>query len=62
MKKIVTTAIEVHVPMVPNFLLTGDDNTPVSIAKFTEKELKEIGKQWTENLIKKAKSKKDVIQ
>ena len=60
MKQTITTTIEVHVPMTPNFLLTGDDNKPVSISNFTEKELREIGRQWTAKLIEKAKSKRKV--
>ena len=60
MKRIITTAIEVHIPSTPNFIMIGDDNTPVSIAKFTDEELAEIGKQWTEKLITRAKQNRKV--
>lgn len=56
MKKILEVNIEI--PMTPNFIRYGErKNLP--IADFTEKELREIGKQWTENLVKAAKKKRE---
>lgn len=42
----------VVIPLTPSFLKVGEQY--VSIGEFTEDELREIGKEWTENLIKKA--------
>lgn len=47
----------IEVPDTPNFLRYGDRKV-LSISDFTEAELREIGKQWTENLVKKAKKRK----
>ena len=47
--------IQTHCPSVPNFIKTDYDIIPIS--SFTEEELREIGKEWTEELIKKAKNK-----
>lgn len=56
--------IEIQIPAVPNFILlvadpierqVGFQETPkVSIAKFSHKELEEIGRLWTCKLIKRA--------
>jgi len=50
--------ITVHCPLVPNFIKT--DYEMISIADFTEDELREIGKEWTEELIKKSKQFKHI--
>lgn len=47
----------IEVPDTPNFLRYGDRKV-LPISDFTEAELREIGKQWTENLVKKAKKRK----
>lgn len=46
--------LTVHIPTVPNFLKVGEQTFPIS--DFSEKELKEIGREWTQNLIERAKS------
>ena len=50
---------EVITPTVPNFLQVriGQTNEPVtvSVKDLTEAELREVGKQWTEDLVAKAK-------
>lgn len=51
-------AVEVHIPSVPNFIMVGDDKKAVSTQNFTEDELREIGKEWTEKLVKHAKAKR----
>jgi len=43
---------EIKIPSVPNFILC--DGIPVPIAEFSNKELMEIGKLWTKELVKKA--------
>ena len=45
--------ITVEVPDTPNYLRYGDRKV-LPISDFTEAELREIGKQWTTNLVKKA--------
>lgn len=49
--------LKVRCPMVPNFILIENSDTPISIREFTEDELREIASEWTEELIKKSKSK-----
>jgi hypothetical protein len=52
MKKKLTTLVEVKTPMTPNFIATENgDHIPVT--DFSEPELREIGKAWTEALIVK---------
>lgn len=42
--------------MTPNFLrYEGFENTAIPISQFTDKELRQIGKEWTEKLIEKAR-------
>jgi hypothetical protein len=48
--------VAVKIPMVPNFIKVGDK--PTSIEKFTDDELKEIGKEWTIKLIETAKKRR----
>lgn len=50
---IVTVKATVAIPQVPNFLLRGDD-PKMSIADIDDEGLREIGRQWTENLIERA--------
>lgn len=50
--------LKVRIPDVPNFLLVGDEKTAVSIGKFTDEELKQVGIEWTEKLIDNAKKKR----
>lgn len=51
-----TKNVVVSVPMTPNFISVNGVMLPIS--DFTEKELREIGLVWTEELIKKAKMRK----
>lgn len=46
----------IQIPSVPNFLRTVDGQS-VSIGAIKESGLRKIGKEWTEELVKKAKSK-----
>lgn len=54
--------IEIEVPAIPNFvrnLVKGRDKAIlVPISDFTEEELRQIGKEWTEKLVKQAKKKR----
>lgn len=50
-------SIEIKTPRVPNFILT--DYKPIPIENFTEEELREIGKDWTEELVRHAKHRKE---
>lgn len=49
--------IEVQVPLVPNRILTepgaGERSLPVRF--FSERDLREIGRAWTEDLIERAR-------
>lgn len=47
--------IKIQIPDTPNFIRT--DYKILPITDFTVDELKEIGKEWTENLIRKAREK-----
>lgn len=51
--------VTVEVPDTPNYLRYGDRKV-LPISDFTEAELREIGKQWTENLVKKAKKRTQI--
>jgi hypothetical protein len=55
MAKKPTKTIEVHIPLVPNFIMMGEQRHPTSISKFTEDELKEVGEEWTRKLIERAR-------
>ena len=48
-----TVKAEIEMPRVPNFLRRTDGET-MSIADFADEGLEEIGRLWTENLIKRA--------
>lgn len=56
MKKLREIEIEIVPIMTPNFILTTGDDV-LSISEFTEDELRELGREFTENLIKKSKQK-----
>lgn len=48
----------VDIPSVPNFIRCGDNTE--SISRFTTEELRMIGKEWTEELVVKARSKRNI--
>lgn len=50
--------IEIKIPSTPNFIMVNDN--PMPIADFTTKELKKIGKDWTNSLIEKADRNRDL--
>lgn len=52
--------IELETPMTPNFIKAKGGTKMFSISEFTEGELEEIGREWTDKLIKSAKAKKEV--
>ncbi len=57
MKEIeIITKAKVGIPWVPNNIVC--DGGYVPIQKFTDDELKNIGENWTEELIKKARAKR----
>lgn len=49
--------VNIKIPMLPNFLFDEKKNQ-YSICDLTEEELREVGKEWTEELVKKARIKK----
>lgn len=49
--------IKIKIPRVPNFLL-GENNYSFPVKHFTEKQLRQIGKEWTQDLIKRAKQQR----
>lgn len=48
--------IECEVPIVPNFLKTANGQVPITAV--TEEALRELGKQWTEALVMKARQQR----
>jgi len=58
--KMPTFNVKAHIdiPRPPNFLRLSDSDQAMSIADFTDEGLEEIGRQWTENLIKSAQEKR----
>lgn len=46
---------EVEIPMTPNFIKVGDTHKPIT--DFTDDQLREIGKEWTEALVKKSRTR-----
>jgi len=49
-------SLEVKIPSTPKFIFVR--NMPISIAEFTDDELRKIGEMWTETLIAKAREGK----
>lgn len=45
----------VNIPRVPNYLLIGNGDEKIPLSAVTEDGLREIGKQWTEDLVARAK-------
>lgn len=45
--------VEVLIPRVPNFINAGKEMVP--IGEFTDDELEKIGREWTANLLEKAR-------
>lgn len=50
--------IEVEIPSIPNFIMSKVDRFTISLSQFSEDELTEIGKMWTQKLIEKSKEVK----
>ena len=48
--------LEIKCPTVPNFIKVGEQG--ISVAEFTEDELKGIGKMWTASLLENARKRK----
>jgi hypothetical protein len=57
MEKKLFKTIEIKIPSIPNFIRVGKNNEVYPIKDFTETELREIGEEWTRQLIEKGKSK-----
>ena len=55
--KTVTVKAEIEIPMTPNFLKCADGIT-IPIEAVDEEGLKQIGTQWTLDLINKAREKR----
>lgn len=55
MKRKITKELEISIPTLPNFLCVGETEC-LSISDFSEKELRQIGKEWTDALVRKSKS------
>lgn len=56
LKKAMTLSVkaDVRIPQVPNFLILSDDSK-VPVSAITEQGLREIGAQWTDDLVARAK-------
>lgn len=48
---------KIKLPMLPNFLFSEENNIQYSVADFTDKELTQLGKEWTDALIAHAHKK-----
>ena len=46
--------IEIKVPAIPNYIILSSD-AKIHISKLSEKELRKIGNDWTEELVRIAK-------
>jgi len=57
---IIKRNIKIKIPMTPNFLLNAETGTGISISEFTEVDLKRIGAEWTNDLIRRARGKKNI--
>lgn len=54
--KTITVTAKIQIPMPPNFLRDEDGNA-IGIEAIQESGLREIGKEWTEELVERAKQK-----
>ena len=52
---IIETTQRVKLPTLPNFIRTGE--TTIRIQDLSQKQLQEIGRRWTEALMRKARDK-----
>lgn len=52
----ITKKFSVQIPGIPNFIRVGEQQ--LSIAEFSESELRAIGREWTAELIKHGKKKR----
>lgn len=50
-------SIQINIPKPPNFIST--DYKTIPIENFTDDELRDIGKEWTENLVKNAQDRRN---
>lgn len=59
----VTVRLErrLKMPTLPNFIRDAATDEPVDIADLTEDQLREIGKAWTDALVRKARERVDVM-
>jgi len=57
-KIMVKTQMEIVLPMRPNFIRTPHKDVSVPVADLTDDQLREIGKEWTEALIQKARQRR----
>lgn len=53
---VLTKKLEVKLPTTPNFITVGEHT--LSIAEFSEPELRAIGRAWTDELVKAGKKKR----
>lgn len=49
---------KVTIPMTPNFIMVGKESVP--LIEFTVAELRQIAKEWGEELVKKAENQNKV--
>ena len=55
--------IEMELPSLPNFIraketMKGQERSVIDVADFSDEELREIGKEWTEALIEHARERR----
>lgn len=58
--------VEIEAPMIPNFLRnivkSREKAILIPIQDLTDEELREVGNEWVENLVKAAKKKRKITQ
>lgn len=50
--------VKIQTPQTPNFILTEELDQPIPIAEFSDQELRAIGDAWTQDLIRKARTRR----
>lgn len=56
--KTITKKLNITIPMTPNFIAVGKQSFPV--CEFSDEELMAIGKQWTDELLEKARRTRNI--
>jgi len=58
-QKRIQVQAKARVPRVPNFIMLEDGDTKIRIGDINDAGLKNIGKEWTINLLERAKEQRE---